>query len=185
MLDHAHCEFHGKDIVVRPWRRSDVDALYEAAWESTGTVGRWLPWCNENYARTDSEAWIARCLAMWKVEEEFAFAILADDGARVLGGTGLNKFDCARRTANLGYWVRSGAQGRGIATQAVRLISAFGFEYGFAQFEIVAALDNIASRRVAEKSGARFQCIERGRIHFRERRLDAAIYLLTPAQNAA
>ncbi len=185
MLDRAHCEFHDGDIVIRPWRHSDVDALYAAARESIGTVGRWLPWCHENYARADSEAWIARCLAMWKAEEELAFAILADDGTRVLGGTGLNKFDRARRMANLGYWVRSSAQGRGIATQAVRLISAFGFEYGFAQFEIVAALDNIASRRVAEKSGAWFQRVEHGRVHLREQRLDAAIYLLTPAQNAA
>ena len=185
MLDRMQCEFHGDGIAIRPWQRSDVDALYGAARESIGTVGRWLPWCHENYARTDSEAWIARCLAMWKAEEEFAFAILADDGLRVLGGAGLNKFDRARRIANLGYWVRSSAQGRGIATQAVRLISAFGFEYGFAQLEIVAALDNTASRRVAEKSDARFHRNEHGRIHFREQRLDAAIYLLTPAQNAA
>jgi len=186
MLDHAHCEFHGNGIAIRPWRRSDVDALYGAARESIGTVGRWLPWCHENYARADSEAWIERCLAMWEAEEEFVFAILADDGPHVLGGAGLNKFDRQRRIANLGYWMRSSAQGRGIATQAVRLVSAFGFEYGFAQLEIVAALDNLASRRVAEKSGARFQGVERGRIHFRGQRLDAAIYaLLPPAQNSA
>ena len=185
MLDRTHCEFRGRSMLIRPWQRNDVDSLYDAARESLGTVGRWLPWCHENYARTDSEAWLERCPAMWKAEEEFPFAILADDGLQVLGGVGLNKFDHTRRTANLGYWVRSGAQSRGVATQAVRLISAFGFEYGFAQLEIVAAVDNVASRRVAEKSGARYQGIEHGRIHFREQRLDAAIYLLTPAQNAA
>ncbi len=182
--DVTHCEFHGNGIVVRPWQRSDVNALYEAARESLDTVGRWLPWCHENYARAESEAWIERCLAKWEAEEEFAFAILTDDGAQVLGGAGLNKFDRLRRIANLGYWVRSGAQGQGVATQAVRLISAFGFEYGFAQFEIVAALDNVASRRVAEKTGARLQRIERGRIRFHN--MDAAIYLLSPPeQNAA
>ncbi len=186
MPEPAHCEFRGGGIVIRPWRREDIDALYEAARESIPTVGRWLPWCHEHYARADSEAWIAHCVTTWEAGEQYAFAIAVEEGSRILGGVGLNKCDQDRRMANLGYWVRASAERRGVATQAVRLVSTFGFEKGFAQFEIVAALDNIASRRVAEKSGARFQCIERGRIHFREQRLDAAIYaLLPPAQNRA
>ena len=185
MLDRALCEFYGNGVAIRPWQRSDIDALYGAARESLDTVGRWLPWCHEHYSRADSEAWIERCLGMWKAEEEFAFASLADGESRLLGGVGLNKFHRPRKTANLGYWVRSSAQGCGVATQAVRLVGTFGFESGFAQLEIVAAIDNLPSRRVAEKSGARFQRIERGRIEFRGARLDAAIYLLTPEQNAA
>ncbi len=184
--DRARCEFRGDGIVLRPWRRGDIHALYQAVRESIGTVGRWLPWCHERYARSDSEAWIERCLSVWAAGEEFPFAIFDTDGSRVLGGVGLNKFDRYRRMANLGYWVRASAERQGIATQAVRRISTFGFDLGFAQFEIVAASDNIASRRVAEKSGARFQRIERGRIHFRERKLDAAVYLLSaPEQKAA
>ncbi len=184
--DRSACEFHGDGIVIRPWQRNDASALYEAARESIDTVGRWLPWCHENYARADSAAWIEHCITTWDAGEQYAFAVLPDDRSRVLGGVGLNKFDGDRRMANLGYWVRASAERRGVATQAVRLVSAFGFELGFAQFEIVAPMDNLASRRVAEKSGARFVGIERSRIGFRGRRLDAAIYvLLPPAQNAA
>ncbi|MGH8212401.1 MAG: GNAT family N-acetyltransferase [Rhodanobacteraceae bacterium] len=186
MPGHAQCELRGGDIVIRPWQSSDVDALFEAATESFSTVGRWLPWCHENYARTDGEAWIEHCSMAWNAGGQYAFAILDEPGPRVLGGTGLNRFDPVRHTANLGYWMRTDAQGCGVATQAVRLIAAFGFECGFAQLEIVAAIDNAPSRRVADKSGARFQRIERGRIEFRGARLDAAIYLLSPPeQNAA
>ena len=171
--------------MIRPWQSSDADSLYAAARASMSTVGRWLPWCHDKYARADSEAWIEHCWKSWDSGEQYAFAILADDESRVLGGAGLNRLDRARGMANLGYWVRTKAQGRGVATQAARLVGAFGFEHGFARLEIVAAIDNLPSRRVAEKSGARFQRIERGRIEFRGARLDAAIYLLTPEQNAA
>ncbi|MER3546747.1 MAG: N-acetyltransferase [Rhodanobacteraceae bacterium] len=183
-LDPVRYGFRGDGIVIRPWWRGDIDVLYEAARESIPTVGRWLPWCHENYARADSEAWIEHCATAWNAGEQYAFAIADEDESRILGGVGLNKFDPARQTANLGYWVRASAERQGIATQAVQLVSAFGFATGFTQFEIVAALDNIASRRVAEKSGTVFQRTERGRIHFREQKLDAAIYaLLPPAQN--
>jgi len=183
--DRAGCGFRRGGVMIRPWQPGDADSLYAAARASMSTVGRWLPWCHENYARADSEAWIEHSAESWDSGEQYAFAILADDESRVLGGAGLNRFDRARGMANLGYWVRTDAQGRGVATQAARLVGAFGFENGFAQLEIVAAIDNLPSRRVAEKSGARFQGIDRGRIEFRGIRLDAAIYLLTPEQNAA
>jgi RimJ/RimL family protein N-acetyltransferase len=183
--DRSRCVFAGNDTVIRPWRREDIDALYEAARESIRTVGHWLPWCHENYTRADSEAWIEHCSKAWNAREQYAFAILDARTSRLSGGVGLNRFDSARRQANLGYWVRSDAQGRGVATQAVHLIGAFGFECGFARLEIVAAIDNMASRRVAEKSGARFQHLEPGRIEFRGARLDAAIYLLTPPEQKA
>lgn len=183
--DRQCCKFCGDGIAIRPWQRSDVDALYEAARESIPTVGRWLPWCHENYTRADSEAWIGHCIMTWNAGEQYAFAIVAGDESRILGGVGLNKFDPDRQMANLGYWVRANGERRGIATQAVRLVSTFGFSLGFSQFEIVAALDNIASRRVAEKSGSHFQHVERRRIHFRGRRLDAAIYRLSPPEQNA
>ncbi|HJU26447.1 MAG TPA: GNAT family N-acetyltransferase, partial [Rhodanobacteraceae bacterium] len=138
--DRSGCLFAGDGIMIRPWRRADIDALYEAARESLDTVGRWLPWCHEDYARTDSEAWIQHCSAAWNAGEQYAFAILAEGAPRILGGVGLNKFDPVRRSANLGYWIRTGEQNRGIAARAVRLIGAFGFECGFGQLEIVAAV---------------------------------------------
>ncbi|MBS0432101.1 MAG: GNAT family N-acetyltransferase [Proteobacteria bacterium] len=182
----AICEFRTHDVLIRPWQSGDADALYDAASQSVATVGKWLPWCHGGYSRADSEAWIAHCRTTWDAGEQYAFAIFDENATRVLGGVGLNQIDRAGGTANLGYWVRSDAQGRGIATQAARLIGAFGFEHGFAKLEIVAALDNRASRRVAEKSGARLVRIERGRIEFRGDKLDAAIYVLSPPeQNAA
>src|SRR5690348_7904893 len=81
--DRQCCKFCGDGIAIRPWQRSDVDALYEAARESISTVGRWLPWCHENYTRADSEAWIGHCITTWNAGEQYAFAIVRSEERRV------------------------------------------------------------------------------------------------------
>ena len=63
---------------------------------------------------------------------------------------------------NIGYWVRESCQRRGIATRAVRAIADYGFnKLKLTRLEIVAAVDSRASRDVAERAGAIFECIAR------------------------
>ena len=83
--------------------------------------------------------------------------------------------------ANLGYWVRTSRTGQGIATAAARLVAEFGFaELRFTRLEIVAAVRNIASQRVAEKVGATREGIERNRHVVHGRIHDAVMYSLIP-----
>ena len=72
-----------------------------------------------------------------------------------LGGCGLNQIDRINRRANLGYWVRSTATRQGVATGAVRALRDWAFEVTeLVRLEIVVAVGNAASHRVAEKVGA-------------------------------
>src|SRR5438132_390407 len=81
------------------------------------------------------------------------------------GGCGINQRIRKDRMANLGYWVRTSATRRGIATAAVRLATEYAFEHtDLLRLEIVVAITNIASRRVAEKVGAVREGIAHDRI---------------------
>jgi RimJ/RimL family protein N-acetyltransferase len=81
--------------------------------------------------------------------------------------------------ANLGYWVRTSAAGRGVATNATRAAARFGFEQlGLRRIEIVAAVDNIPSQRVAEKAGAVREGILRQRLLIRGKSMDAVLFSL-------
>jgi len=83
---------------------------------------------------------------------------------------------------NLGYWVRTTAAGRGIATQAARLMARFAFEQvGLHRVEIVAAIPNIASQRVAEKTGAVREGVLRNRLLIRGVSQDAMLFSLIPS----
>jgi RimJ/RimL family protein N-acetyltransferase len=81
--------------------------------------------------------------------------------------------------ANLGYWVRSSATKRGVASAATRLIARFGFrELGFQRLEIVAATGNGASQRAAEKAGATREGVLRKRLLINGQPHDAVLYSL-------
>jgi RimJ/RimL family protein N-acetyltransferase len=83
--------------------------------------------------------------------------------------------------ANIGYWVRTGATKRGVAAGAVRLAAQFGFEdLGLSRIEIAAIPENIPSRRVAEKAGAKLEGIARNRIVMHGQAYPAALYSLLP-----
>ena len=64
---------------------------------------------------------------------------------------------------------------------AIRLAARFGCEeLGLYRIEIVAAVDNIASQRVAEKAGAVREGVLRNRLLVRGESQDAVLFSLLP-----
>jgi ribosomal-protein-alanine N-acetyltransferase len=60
----------------------------------------------------------------------------------------------ALRAAHVGYWIDRNFANKGYTTQAVKLVSGFGFsELGLHRIEINVRPENAASCRVAEKAG--------------------------------
>jgi ribosomal-protein-alanine N-acetyltransferase len=60
----------------------------------------------------------------------------------------------ALRAAHIGYWIDRNFANKGYTTQAVELVSGFGFsELGLHRIEINVRPENAASCRVAEKAG--------------------------------
>lgn len=167
---------------LRPWQVHDAEDLFEAARSSVASVGRWLHWCHAGYELADAHAWTSHCQDGWSRGEHFAFAIFDLDTGELLGGAGLNQRNHQHHSANLGYWVRQSRRGEGIAAHAAALVARFGFEQlGLIRIEIVVMPDNHASRRTAEKAGARFEAIARQRLRANGEGHDAAVYGLTPA----
>jgi RimJ/RimL family protein N-acetyltransferase len=167
-------------VVLRPYTLYDTDLLAEAAHESTAEVFPWLPWCHPQYLRDEALAWIAMQEEAWHNGIGFQFAIF-DAGRRYLGGCGLNEIDRIHCRANLGYWVRSSAVRRGAATAATRLVAKFGIEQlRLTRIEILAAVGNLASRRVAEKSGATVEGVLRNRLVIHGVPHDAVMHSLIP-----
>lgn len=83
-------------------------------------------------------------------------------GGRLLGMASLHRIDWARRSAGLGYWVRSGAQGNGLATEAGRALLTHAFaSCRLHRIELLIGQENFPSKRVAEKLGFRREGIAR------------------------
>ena len=82
----------------------------------------------------------------------------------------------------MGYWVRTSCHGQGIAGRAAKLVARFAFEHlGLIRVEIVIAVDNQASLRVAEKIGAHDEGILLNRMVVGKSIYDAHMYSLIPS----
>ena len=165
---------------LRPFSLRDCPAHVDAALESHAEVHPWLGWCHAEYSLAESEAWVTSQIERFEADLEYQFAIRDDEGV-FLGGCGINQISMQHGFANLGYWVRTSAAGRGVASAATVAVARFGFErVGLQRIEIVVAPDNVGSARVAEKAGAVREGVLRSRLRQPVGPSDAIMFSLVP-----
>ena len=163
-------------IRIRPYRLNDASLVWEAARESLAELQPWMPWSHPDYSIEETRSWLAAQVQAFQQRTAFEFAITSAAGG-YLGGCGLNQIDALNQRANLGYWVRSSATGQGVATAAVALVRDWGFaQTDLVRLEVLVAVDNAASRRVADKAGAVYEGTLRRRLLVHSARHDAAMY---------
>ncbi len=168
-------------VILRPYRKADAARLYEAACQSTAEVFPWLPWCHPDYSLDESRSYIQGTIQAWRDDTLFEFTMNDPTDGSFIGGCGLSDINRVNRTANLGYWVRTGWTGRGVATAATLLLAEFGIKRAsLTRIEVLAATGNRASQRVAEKAGATREGILRNRLLLHGKLHDAVLYSLIP-----
>jgi ribosomal-protein-serine acetyltransferase len=117
--------------------------------------------------------------------KEFSFLIVDPRSNQIVGNCGLDHVHETHRFANLGFWVRTSRTRQGGATEATELLSEFGFSaLNLARIEIVVAVGNFASQRVAEKAGALREGLLRNRLVHRGAVRDAYMFSLLPPTSA-
>lgn len=164
-------------ILIRPPAPQDADILIAAVRQSHVEVGRWMSWAREDYGRADVEAYLASAR-----NGEEPFLVFDTATSQLVGGTGINQIDGANLRANLGYWVRTSATGRGVATRAARLAAWYGHAHlHLHRLEVVVAVGNFASEAVAAKLGAAPEGVLRDRLLVGGRHHDATMHALLPA----
>jgi len=169
----------GERTMLRPYRPQDVSCSFEAVRESIAEVSPWMPWCYDGYSLEDSREFVESRDEAWAKGESYDFAITDRSDGSYLGGCGLNHINTIERFANLGYWVRSSRTRHGVATAATLSLARFGFEMlNLNRIEIVVAVGNAASQRVAAKSGAVREGVLRRRLVVRDHVYDAVMFSL-------
>lgn len=164
-------------VHLRRPRADDAPEVIAAVQGSQPDIGRWLTWAGPGYGQPEFDAYLASAR---KGDEPF---LVFHTGSRLLvGGCGLNQLDGPNLRANLGYWVRTAATGRGVATRAARLVAWYGHTHlHLHRLEVVVAVGNRASEAVAAKLGAVREGVLRGRFLLGERgHGDATMFSLLP-----
>lgn len=134
---------------LRPWTATDAAALVRHA--NDAEVARQLrDRFPHPYRVEDARAFLK---AVTAADPPTNFAIVA--GGEAVGGIGcVPGSDIERFAAEVGYWLGREYWGRGIATEALRLVTAYGFDrLGLLRLFALPFSDNAASIRVLEKAG--------------------------------
>jgi len=172
-------------VAIRPYQPGDASLIYAAARESMADIYPWMPWCHPGYTLEESEKWLETCLVEREASRAFDFAVYDQNTRQFLGAVAINQLHPLHQFANLGYWVRSSCTGHGLAVTAVRLCARFGFdELKLKRLEILTAVGNVRSQRVAEKSGAMREGVLRRRLNIGEVWHDAVVFSLIPEDYA-
>lgn len=167
------------EIRLRHARLSDAQPLCDAVVESHAELRPWMDWLGDRYTVEDAQRWIEEQARARQSGTGYEFLIFGPD-ASLLGSCGVNRIDLSAGTANLGYWVRTGAAGQGIAPGAVvRLVEWVFANTPLVRLEIAAAVDNVRSHRVALKAGARREGIQASRLSVRGQPQDAVVFSIT------
>ena len=90
--------------------------------------------------------------------QDLALAIIERSSHRYIGGISLRPDEGGPARANVGYALAPAFHGRGYATEALRAVVDEGFAHrGAERIYAEVFVGNLASRRVAEKVGMRFE----------------------------
>lgn len=167
-------------LLLRRLHPTHCDDVLAAVRRSLPELGAWFGWAHSGYDRDAAATFVAEQWLAWERGRSYQFVITRDAAPEVLGMCGLDEISPVRRSANLGYWVRSDVAGQGLATAAARMVARFGFEHaGLERLELFCAEGNDASRRVAEKVGFAYEGRMRQHLEIGGARVDSLLYGLT------
>jgi RimJ/RimL family protein N-acetyltransferase len=160
---------------LRAWRDSDLDGLVAACQDPE--ISRWtrVPY---PYGAADARAYLLQRHDALHTGTAAPFAIVeTGDRDHLLGSIALMRFSWKNARAEVGYWLAKDARGQGHVTRAVRLITAWGFRsLALQRIDLMAATENPASQRVAERCGFTREAVLRSYLQGKDGRQDMVAY---------
>lgn len=149
----------GDGLLLRPWRAEDAPAVHAAFQD---------PLMHQWHVRAaDSEeevrGWITEWQQGWEQERSPQWAVVDAAGDRLLGRVALRVVVLGDGSAEVAYWTTAASRGQGVAARATRALAHWALdETGFQRLELLHAVANEASCRVALKSGFALEGTKRG-----------------------
>jgi RimJ/RimL family protein N-acetyltransferase len=167
----------GEGLRLRRFAPVDVPRIVEAC--ADPITQRSSP-----YTERDALAYLEAVEERHARNAGITWAVVDPTDDRVLASMGFFEYTPGVE-AEIGYWTHPEARGRGVASRAMSVATAWMFgELGLSRIRAFAAVDNAASRRVIERNGYRQTGIERLGALVRNDREDMALYDLLASEYA-
>lgn len=174
--------FETERLVIRPVAAEDAPSYqrYFVNYNVVRPLAAEVPW---PYPEGGILVFLNELLADAQGKDRWMWAItLKDNPSELIGAVELVR---EANPANRGFWLGESFWGKGYMMEAVTPITDYAFSaLGFEKLIFVNAVGNVRSRRIKEKSGARFTHVEPGR-YVDPELTESEFFELTPKDWAA
>src|SRR3990167_6117438 len=112
-----------KRFIVRPYKSGDEKSLQKNI--NDRNIYKYTLRIPYPYTMKEAKKWISQCIKLKKKKNKKELHFAIDVNGEVIGGLGYIKME--KHKAEIGYWLGKKYWNKGIMTEAVRLITNFGF----------------------------------------------------------
>ena len=162
-----------KNFILRPYRKGDETAVLR--YMNNGDVSKYLSSAPYPYKIKDAKEWVKKCVRAGRRKKKKFLSFAIELNGKVVGGIGFDSIE--RREAEIGYALGKKYWNKGIASEALKLVTDFGLEQ-LKLKRITAHVfpQNKASSRILEKNGYKLEGLLKGHHSKNGKLSDALLY---------
>lgn len=128
----------------------DAETIFHLIDRNREHLRRWLPWLDGNMSIDDTQTFIRHSQEQYSSKRGFQTVIVYKD--EIAGIIGYHPIDWQNRVVMIGYWLGGRFQGKGIMTEASRVLVNYAFnELKLHRVEIKCATGNTKSCAIPER----------------------------------
>ena len=171
----------GDGVVLRPHRWDDARAVLDGVMRNYDHLRTFMEWIKPDYSINDANQYIERSIEGRDTKKGLSFGIIR--GQDFIGSIDLSYFDEGPKATEIGYWIDSNYEGKGIISRAVSELIDLAFsELGMNRVQIRCATANVRSAAIPERFGFIKEGVQRQAIIRDGKLYDFAIYGLLAAE---
>jgi RimJ/RimL family protein N-acetyltransferase len=145
-------ELHTERLIIRAPEVGDAEVVWKAIISSHDALKEWMPWAQSKQTLEQTTTNLRQAVADFITREDLRLHLFLKETGEFVGSSGLHRIDWNVRKFEIGYWIDSKFEGKGLMTEAVERITQFAFEELRAnRVEIRCDSENVRSRSVAAR----------------------------------
>lgn len=145
-------EFYTERLIIRAPRIEDAEEVWKSVEVSQKALKEWMPWAQEKGTLEQRIKNLRQAVADFITREDLRLHLFLKETGEFVGCSGLHRINWDVRKFEIGYWIDSRFEGKGLMTEAVERITSFAFDELHAnRIEIRCDSENVRSRSVAER----------------------------------
>lgn len=153
-------EFYTERLLIRAPKVEDAEEVWKAVVNSDAALKEWMPWAQKKQSLEQITTNIRQAVADFITRKDLRLQLYLRETGEFVGASGLHRIDWDVRKFEIGYWIDSKFEGKGLMTEACERITQFAFEELLAnRVEIRCDSENVRSRSVAERVGFKLEGI--------------------------